>query len=219
VVFHRRLDRASWVDIAAMTLGMALFLFALRPTAGDPGRPDGLAWALGAGVTGAVVCGLAAAGLIASGSRRAALFGGASGVAFALTATFMSGALSAGLSTSLFTRWQTYLVVVAGLVAMLLLQGGLQAGSLVAVQPGVTLSDPVVAVVLGTTLFAESVRTGPWVAAQVVGAVAVGWGAVRLSRSPVADPDRDTTGEATGDSRRPGPAPGERPARQAAPGG
>lgn len=69
---------------------------------------------------------------------------------------------------------------------MLLLQLGLQAGTLVSVQPGVTLADPVIAVLLGATLFGEQLRAGGWIVLEAIGAAAVGWGTFTLSRSDVA---------------------------------
>lgn len=183
VAFHRRLGRAAWTDIGAMSVGLAVFLFSLSPTEGAPGGVSGTGWVLGAGGTGAVLAVLAVVAVLSSGVLRASLFGVSSGIAFALTAVFISAALAGGLSGQLFARWQLYLVAVAGLTAMVLLQEGMQAGTLVAVQPGVTLSDPVVAVILGVLLFHERVRTGWWIVPELVGAAAVAWGAVRLSRS------------------------------------
>jgi drug/metabolite transporter (DMT)-like permease len=188
-VFHRRMSRRTWADIVTMSAGMALFLVALSPSGGDPTSPDGRAWASASGVTGGVVVVLVVAGWRTRGASRAALLGVASGVSFALTAMFMDGTLGAGLSWDVFTRWQTYLVVAAGLTAMAVLQEALRAGSLVVVQPGVTLADPVVAVLLGALLFDEHLRVGPWLVAELAGAAAVAWGAIRLSRSPVVNED------------------------------
>jgi hypothetical protein len=189
-VDDHRLPPRSWRDILVMTGGMGLFLYSLAPVGGSAGTADGTTWAWAVGVTGGVVLMLATAGYLARGSRRAALLAGASGTSFALTAALISGALAPGVSWSLVTRWQTYLVAVAGLTAVILLQAALQAGPLVVVQPAVTLVDPAVAVLLGVFFFHESVRTGPWIVGQVLGAAAIGWGAFLLSRSPVITPGR-----------------------------
>jgi uncharacterized membrane protein len=203
-VFHVRLGTGVWVDIGVMTCGIAVFLFALHPSGRAPDRPSGLDWALAAGTTAGVVALLAVVGFAATGTRRAALLGVASGICFALTAVFISVALADGMNSTVLMRWQTYLVPVAGIAAVLLLQEGLQAGPLVAVQPGVTLIDPVVAVLLGVLLLGEEVRTGPWIIPEVAGAAAVAWGALRLIRSPVGramqdmGQARDGAGPATG---------------------
>lgn len=185
-VFHRHLCRRDWEAIVAMAAGMSVFLFALRPTAGHPGSVGRWGWVLGAGLGAVVVAGLALTGRLLGSAHGAASFGIGSGVCFALTAVFMSAALAEGWGWAILTRWQTYLVLVAGITAMLLLQLGLQAGTLVAVQPGVTLADPVVAIALGVTIFGEQVRVGGWLVLELAGAGAVCWGAFVLSRSAAA---------------------------------
>lgn len=199
-VFHRHLGRREWTAVVAMAAGLSVFLYALRPTGGHPGTVGMLGWALGAGLGAVLVGVLALTAFLLGSARAAALLGIGAGVCFALTAVFMSSALAEGFSWAILTRWQTYLTLVAGIIAMVLLQLGLQAGTLMAVQPGVTLADPVVAVVLGVSIFAEHVRGGGWVVLEVAGAGAVGWGAFRVSRSAAAadggasgqDPDRAT---------------------------
>jgi drug/metabolite transporter (DMT)-like permease len=191
IAFHRKLGRRAWGGIAGMTIGMAVFLLALQPSPGQPLHATGVSWAVSTGIAGAVIVAMAVLAFLQSAARRAALLGAAAGVAFALTAVFMSAALASGVSWSLFSQWQTYLVAASGLCAVLLLQEGMQAGSLVAVQPGVTLVDPVVAVLLGVLLFQEHVRAGGWIVVEVLSAVAIGWAVVRLSRSPVPGEDQD----------------------------
>lgn len=186
-VFHQRLRRRDWMAVVAMAGGMSLFLLALQPTAGTPGGVPAREWVLGAGVTSAVVVLLAVAAWGSGGRRRAALLGVASGVSFALTAVFIASVLDEGLSWSVFSRWELYCVAVAGLAAILFLQWGMQAGSLVVVQPGVTLADPVVAVILGVLLFSERVRTGGWIVAEVAGMMSIAAGTIELSRSPVVE--------------------------------
>jgi drug/metabolite transporter (DMT)-like permease len=194
-VFHHRLTSRDWAAIGAMAGGMSLFLFALDPTQGDPARAGALAWGIATSVIGVVVAVLALAAWRSRGNRRATLLGACSGMCFALTAAFMSATLAGGLSEAILVRWQTYLVPVAGVAAMIMLQEGMQAGTLVAVQPGVTLVDPVVAILLGILLFAERVHSGGWLALEIPAGIAIGWGAVTLARSPAAALRPDSTGE------------------------
>lgn len=70
------------------------------------------------------------------------------------------------------TSWQTYTALVAGPSSFFLLQKALQAGPLVASQPGFTLVNPLVSVFWGVLVFGETTRTGAWLA--VAGAAAVG---------------------------------------------
>lgn len=185
LMFHRRLGRREWAPVLEMTVALALLLYALQPTGGSAGAPGWLRWLFTVGPVALLLGLLAAAGVATSGSQAAALFGTAAGVSFALTATFMSGALSNGLS-GLLLHWQTYLVLVAGLLAMVLLQMALRSGTLVAAQPGMTLVDPIVSILLGVLLFHERVRSEtPWIVLAVVAAAVMGWAVVRLSRSPL----------------------------------
>ncbi|HEV7189239.1 MAG TPA: DMT family transporter [Blastococcus sp.] len=183
-LFRRRLSKLDWAAVLAMTGGMVLLLTSLQPTGGTH-QVTAVDWLLGVGVAGAVVAVLLVVGRRKPGTPRAALFGVASGISFALTAVFLSDALAHGLSWGLLARWQTYLVPVAGLGAILILQWAMQAGPLVAVQPGVTLADPIVAVVLGIQLFDERVRTGIWLVPELMAALAVVGGTFLLSRPPV----------------------------------
>jgi drug/metabolite transporter (DMT)-like permease len=198
LIFRRPLAPRVWGHIAVMTLGMCVFLAALAPSGGSPDAADGLDWVVAAGSTGTAVLLFAAAAVMVSGVRRAALLGICAGISFALTAVFLSATLADGLSAETFTRWQTYLVVVSGLAAMVFLQEALRAGPLVAVQPGVTLSDPLVSVILGVLLFDEDVRSGPWVVVEILAAAAVVWGVVQLSRSPAPSGAEDGSGDEPG---------------------
>jgi drug/metabolite transporter (DMT)-like permease len=125
------------------------------------------------------------------------LLGVATGAMFGLTAALMarmSQSLSGGLP-GIFTVWQTYAMVATGLAAMYLLQNALQAGTLVAVQPGLTLTDPVVSILWGVVVFHERVRGGVWLLAAGLAFGLVVVGTVSLSRSPLIHAAR--TGPAT----------------------
>jgi hypothetical protein len=64
-----------------------------------------------------------------------------------------------------------------------LLQNALQAGRLVYVQPPLTLGDALISISYGVTVFGESVRTGGWLAVQIIAVLAITFGCVDLSRS------------------------------------
>lgn len=185
-VFHKRLHRHEWLAIGGMTLGLIVLLYCLRPQAGDRSM-SAIHWVLGIGVTLAVVAGLVASGRRSQGTGRAARYGVATGTSFGLTAVLvsvMSTAASHGLGT-IFTIWQTYGLVASGLLGMFLLQNALQAGPLVAAQPGFTLADPLVAMTWGILLFGERIRLGPWLAGELGGGVLIAVATFRLIRSPL----------------------------------
>lgn len=188
-VFHRPLTRREWPAIAAMTVGVATLLICLSPRGGEPRQVDGFAWTLSGVAVGALLLVLLVLALRAERVLRAALLGAASGVTFAVTAVLMTAALADGWSRLLLT-WQTYVMALAGLAALVLLQEALRSGRLLAVQPGVTLSDPSVAIIFGVLLFGETVRRGPWLAGDAAGAMLVAWGTWRLCHSPLLEDER-----------------------------
>lgn len=68
---------------------------------------------------------------------------------------------------------------------MFLLQSAMRAGRLLASQPALTLSDPVVAILWGVLVFGEAVRGGLYIVLSVVAAGVVAAAVVVLTRSPL----------------------------------
>jgi hypothetical protein len=68
---------------------------------------------------------------------------------------------------------------------MFLTQSALNAGQLVAAQPGLTMTDPVVSIMWGVLAFGERVRGGWHAAFAGVCAIIIGVGVVALARSPL----------------------------------
>jgi drug/metabolite transporter (DMT)-like permease len=188
LVLGGRLRAREWSAIVAMTLGVAVVLLTLSPAGGDPKSVNLLTWLLGLGVTAAVI----AAVLVAGGRTRrpalsTALAGIAAGVASGLIATLLkavTAAMSDGFLAAVAT-WQTWAFLIVGAGGFFLLQNALQAGRLVASQPGITLANPLVAGVWGVGLFHEQVRTGPWLLGAGLGTALLAAGAVLLSSSPL----------------------------------
>lgn len=182
VVLHSPASRREWTAVLAMSVGLMVLLFALSPGGGRSDRTSGVEWALGLAVGGGLVAVLVVLGLRAAGDLRAGFLGAATGACFGLTAALMDAGFAPGLPAA-FAHWQTYGVGVGGLASLFLMQNALQAGRLVAAQPGITLVDPVVAGVWGTVVFGERLRTGPWLLPALVGVALVAWGTVGVSRS------------------------------------
>jgi hypothetical protein len=176
---------------AAMSAGIGVFLRLAAPSGGRLHAP-GSSWLLAGLVTaGVVLAALAVAfglgdRLGASQSRRAALLGAATGIAWGFMAAVikeLSSHLGDGPGAVLST-WSLYVLLAAGAATMLLASHALAAGPLAASQPGFTILDPLTASLLGVFLFGEHIRTGPAaLAGEALALAVVIAGAAALSRS------------------------------------
>jgi drug/metabolite transporter (DMT)-like permease len=222
-VFHSRLGWREWVPTAVMTAGLAGLLYFLSPSSGHSASVRWYAWVMGIGVNLAMVGVLvAAARRTPSGAggnsdgrsaRRAALLGVAAGAAFGLTAALMKGMTGtfAGGFGKLFTSWQLYAMIAAGVGGMFLVQSAMNAGRLLAAQPGLTLSDPVVSILWGVLVFREQVRGGFYMAAAALSGLVMAAAVVYLARSPLlsgpaADQEQEEEEEAAAAPRQADPS-------------
>ncbi|MFB8140892.1 DMT family transporter [Streptomyces parvus] len=188
LVMRVRADAAVWSGVAAVTAGLALGMAAAAPVEGRDTVED-LAWIPALLVTGVFEAGLILAALRTRGNPRAALLGLAAACGYALTAALMKDAmanLDDGGVVALLASWQLYATAGAGVGALFLLQNALQAGSLVAVQPMLTLGDALISILYGVTLFDEELRTGWWLLPELVALALIATGCVRLARTPLA---------------------------------
>jgi drug/metabolite transporter (DMT)-like permease len=196
-VFGSRMHRREWGSAAAMTVGLAGMLYFLSPSAGRPQSVRWYAWVIGIGINLAVAAALVALARRdptgrgrANGqgsARRAILLGIAAGATFGLTAALMKGmtrTFTQGFAV-LFTSWELYGMIAAGVLGMFLLQSAMNAGRLIAAQPGLTLTDPIVSILWGVLIFGERVRGGWYTALAVVGGLVMAAAVVALARSPL----------------------------------
>lgn len=200
-VFRSRLGLREWMPTAAMTAGLAGLLYLLAPTAGAPPKLHWYGWLAGIGgnllLVGLLVL-VARRGSLRKapkkdsapkhgGSFRAALLAVAAGSTFGLTAALikaMTRTFEAGVAHA-FTDWPIYAMVATGALGMFLTQSALNAGPLIAAQPGLTLSDPLISVLWGVLAFHEQIRQGWYVLGQVACAAVIVAGVIMLARSPL----------------------------------
>ncbi|MFB8759286.1 DMT family transporter [Streptomyces nigra] len=193
LVFRRRPAPGTCLAFVALAGGLALFLTAADPTAG---RSTAYAerWLPAALIVSAVTTGLVLAARPVRGAPRAALLGSASAVSFAATAALLketTGRRGAGFGT-VVSLWPLYATIAIGVVAFLLLQAALRAGTLVASQPALTLGDALTSVALGWALFGERIALGPRVLPELIGLLLMGAGSIRLARALSATGTWDT---------------------------
>ncbi|MFJ3711231.1 DMT family transporter [Streptomyces sp. NPDC090053] len=188
-IMRVRLPRRVWYGVAAVTLGLALGMATADPGGGRE-TVYGWAWIPALVVTAIFEAAVISGALSTRGNIRGALLGLAAACGYSLTAALMKDAM-ARLSDSdgvvaLLTSWQLYGTAVAGVGSLFLLQNALQAGTLVAVQPMLTLGDALISILYGVTLFGESLRTGWWLLPEAGALALVAVGCVELARSPLA---------------------------------
>lgn len=219
-VFRQRLGLSEWLPAAGMTAGLAGLLYLLAPSAGRQVQVRWYVWVAGIAVNLALVGCLTAwalsrptdrAGEKGTGHRegalRAAVLAIAAGSAFGLTAALMKAmtrTLAGGLG-ELFTSWQIYAMVAAGALGLFLTQSAMNAGQLIAAQPGLTLSDPIISVLWGVTVFNERVRLGGYALGEVLCAGVVVAAVIALARSPLVS-GSDSASEDDGERRKPASA-------------
>ena len=155
-----RLDQWAWA--VAVVVGVVVFLTAAHPARGTTLADLGLlaATTSATGAAGALAVALAFG---PGRHHRAWLLGLAAGTAFGLTSVLLKqvvGQLSAS-PDRLLTSWPGYGLVVVGLAGVALAQLSYRAGSLAASQPALTIAEPLVAVLIGSSAFGEQLAASP----------------------------------------------------------
>jgi drug/metabolite transporter (DMT)-like permease len=172
LLFKRRMPREGWYGVGGAVFGLALLLASAAPSGSATDAPmDQWIPAL-IGCYGLIAVAMFISRVRRSGLVRAAALGSAAAVGNAMTAAMLKSATgtfsSKGLAAFL-GAWQTYGFALTGIAAVLLLENALQAGPLTASQPALTIGDAAVSLLLGITVFDESVRTGWWMLPEAIG--------------------------------------------------
>ena len=186
-VWHRRLERRTWGAVALVTVSLGTGLAAAEPSGAGDHAPASI-WILTLIATGCFETVLILAALRANGEPRAALLGLAAACGYALTAALMKDAVAA-LSqgpVAFFETWQLYGVAIAGVGSLFLLQNALQAGTLVASQPMLTVGDALISITYGVLLFGEQLRLGWFLIPEIVALLLIVVGYIEIAKSPVA---------------------------------
>jgi drug/metabolite transporter (DMT)-like permease len=189
VLLGARLGVRDWAAIAVMTGGVIGLLALLNPRPGPSTTVAPTLWILGSAANGGAVLVLyLAARAHPRPATRAVLLGIGAGFSYGLTAAFTKGMadqFNEGGISAVFSSWELYACVGAGLVSVWLLQNAYEAGPLTASQPGITLVDPIISTLWGVVVFGEQVNQGALLALTPLPLIAVAAGAVVLSRSLV----------------------------------
>ena len=157
VWIHQSIRPVTWAAAAVTCAGLAVFVIAGQPGGGQP-TPTSKHW-LSAGLACcACAGGLALLARWGSPSLRAALYGSASAVMWALVATFIKATTDTltqfGVG-GMFTHWPIYALAAGSVAALFLMQAALHVGPLRASQPFIVIIDPIVSIALSVWLFSE----------------------------------------------------------------
>jgi hypothetical protein len=195
---HNRdaLRRLPWLAIGTTTAALGIGLAAAQPSGASDSAGDG-SWIVALIAAGFFLTVLI---IVATGTRgepRAALLGLAAACGYALTAALIKNAMAdlGGGAVEFFTNWHIYAGAAAGVGSLFLLQNALQAGSLVASQPMLTVGDALISITLGVTLFNEELRGGWWLLPQIVALGLIIVGCVQIAKSPLAADPRGLVSE------------------------
>jgi drug/metabolite transporter (DMT)-like permease len=185
--FGFAITRRELFGSLAVTGGLAGFLYFANPEYGTQ-PPSLLEWI----ITGAACCAAIAAAIVLAlrGPRwwRAAMFGTAAAICFAVTAacTKQVSGYAATDAGSLYRHWQTYALAIFGTLAVFLAQNAFHAGPIVASQSTIVLIDPLASILIGIGLFGDNLRTsGPWGPLEALSLLVMFAGAFSLAHSPL----------------------------------
>lgn len=157
VWIRQQVRPTAWASAAVTCAAMGVFLAVTEPRGGNPVPTSG-AWASSIIACVVVAGALSLAGMHGTPSWRAACFALASGITWALEATFikaLTDVLVTGGVGGALTHWPLYAVIGGGVVGNILMQVALHVGPLKISQPLMVIADPIVAIALAVHLFDE----------------------------------------------------------------
>ena len=177
----------EWLGVVAACGGLAGFLYFAHPQEGNVSPPT-WEWLVAGGACSCAM--VIAVALALRGPRwwRAAMFGTAGAISFALTAAFIKvvSGIAASDWPSLYRHWQTYGLIFFGVLGVFLAQNAFHAGPIVASQSSLVLVDPLVSILLGVGLFGDNLRTsGYWGPLEGLSLLIMFVGAFSLAHSPL----------------------------------
>src|SRR4051812_7459270 len=193
----RRLPQArSMLGAVALASGVTGFVLAAQPHGGRSDNVPAGWWLLTGVVAAGVIAGLVALAWRRHGGSRALLLGVATGTAYGLQDGLSRDvyALFSHRGAAAFGGWQLWTLLVVGALGVLLAQNAFDCAPLTSSLPAISITEPLVGIVLGVALFDSQVRTTWWALVIAVASLAVMFvGAFVVSRAQVV---RDATAPA-----------------------
>jgi drug/metabolite transporter (DMT)-like permease len=190
---HRRVTRWEWLWAALLAAAVAVIVTVGNPTAGHA-RAPWEAWSLVLVVLGPATLLCLVGARIFSGARSAVLLAVVSGILWGTFAVLTKGVVdhllvhSWGGVLTLVRLPEVYAWIAVAVAGTMMQQSSFRAGALTASLPTMTVTEPVVASVLGIVVLGETLRPGDagWFALVVAIAVMI-VATVALARGEAAD--------------------------------
>lgn len=185
----RRVTRREMIPAVLITAGLALYVEVGSP-AGTASHASHLEWGVAAAIVIAATTVLVTLGRRArEPGRRATYYGIATGVVYSLTAVLTKATVDRlnGRVLPILGHWQLYALLLASVVGLVLNQSAFQAGHVAASLPAISVTNPVLASIMGVVLFDEHLNAHGLAAWAVAGAAIVAMlvGTCWLARSPL----------------------------------
>ena len=184
---RRRLTLQDGIGALAVCAGIVIFLATATPTGGirEPGLAAWVPVFLAASLLAALS---AAAGLRVTGKPRVVWLAVAAGCVFgvldALTKATVDVLSDRGIGV--LASWEPWALLLAGLTGALLGQSAFSSGALSLSLPVIDTLTPIIAVVIGATVFSEELAAAAWqLGLQLAGGAGAVAGIFVLSRSSI----------------------------------
>ena len=191
---HQSIRPVTWAAAALTCVGLTVFIVAGQPGGGQP-TPASSHWFAAGLACCAAAAVLAVLARWGSPSLRAALYGSASAVMWALVATFIKATtdtLTQFGVIGMFAHWPVYALAAGSVAALFLMQAALHVGPLRASQPFIVIIDPIVSIALSVWLFAEHFTAdGAVLAIAAIGFAVMCAGVVLLTQTAPATMQAD----------------------------
>lgn len=184
--FHHHVSAAAW-RAAVLTCG-ALALFIVVSEAGA-GRTTASTseWVSASAVLGGMAALMVVAARWGSPAWKAALYGTASGMVWALEAAYiksMTNTFARYGFFGMFAHWPVYAVIVGGIFGNVVMQAAVHQGPLHVSSPLMVAADPIFSILLGFWLFDEQLSDQPIrVVCSLVGLAALAVGIWQMTQN------------------------------------
>ena len=194
VWIHQSIRPVTWAAATLTCVGLTVFIGAGQPGDGQS-TPTSGHWFIAGLACCAAAAVLAILARWGSPSLRAALYGSASAVMWALVATFIKATtdtLTQFGVAGMFAHWPVYALAAGSVAALFLMQAALHVGPLRASQPFLVIIDPIVSIALSVWLFAEHFTAdGAVLAIAAIGFAVMCAGVVLLTQTAPATMQAD----------------------------